>query len=176
MPRPLAIAAVVAILAGCTPGIRVHTVQSPSAHFDRYRTLAFALESSPPPRFGTSSQTAGVEAEVARAAKDFLREKGYEPVEAAPADLTIRISVGRRTRERTALTPAPSAPARIAGPIGDEEENYIEGAVVIEAVDAQTGESVWHGSVRVDVEPGDSDRAQRVHQVVGELLKSFPPR
>jgi hypothetical protein len=160
----------VALTIACAPAIRVHTVQSPSAHFDRYGTFAFQTEPRAPASFATSPQSGYVERRVEQLAADVLRGKGYAAAEGPPADLMIHVSAGRRERE--IRLPQPSRPDWL---LEDEEDDFVEGAFVIDAFDTRTGEMVWHGSGRLEIDPR-SVQEERLQRAVRDVLASFPPR
>jgi hypothetical protein len=161
--------AVVALpLASCTTAINVHTKQSPSADFDHYRTFSFEGDSRPPARFGSSLESLYVKRRVARVAGTVLQEKGYVPAKEV-ADMSLRVSAGERVRE--IHIPQRSRPAWFDE---EEDEDFVEGAFVIDAFDTATGEIVWHGSARLEVDPAKVDE-RRLRRAVSDVLAKFPP-
>jgi len=170
MSLRLILLGLVTLMLACAPAIRLHTVQSPSAHFDLYRTFAFQSEPRAPASFARSPQSAYVERRVEQLAADILRGKGYAAAEGSPADLMIHVSAGRRERE-TRL-PQPSRPDWL---VEYEEDDFVEGAFVVDAFDTRTGEMVWHGSARLEIDPG-SVKEEGLQRAVREVLASFPSR
>ncbi|HXX66085.1 MAG TPA: DUF4136 domain-containing protein [Polyangiaceae bacterium] len=163
---------------GCAPAIDVHTIQSPSAHFDAYRTVAFEQSPQPPSDYSPSPQSAQVRTEVQDRAGDILQGRGYVVAKQQDADLVIRIEAGRRERvvTVTAMQPtSPSAPVETEfhGELDREQEDLVDGAFVIDAFDGKTHALVWHGAARTEVTPGTIDHG-RVRSAVEKVLASFP--
>jgi hypothetical protein len=172
--QPVGLARVLAavaltLLASCTAAINVHTKQSPSADFERYRTFSFESDPRPPARFAPAPASRHVERRVERVATILLLEKGYVPKERT-SDMNLRVSAGQRTRE--IRVPERARPAWF---VEDEDEDFVEGAFVIDAFDAATGEVVWHGSARLEVDPGKVDE-NRLRRAVNDVLAKFPSR
>jgi hypothetical protein len=80
------------------------------------------------------------------------------------------VAAGRR--ERAIRLPQRAHPDWL---LEDEEDDFVEGAFVVDAFDAATGEMVWHGSARLEIDPG-SVQEERLQRAVGEVLASFPRR
>jgi hypothetical protein len=165
-----ALALVGALTTACTTAIDVHTAESPDARFDQYRTFTFETATREPVSFSSSALTAEVETRAEQLATDVLLGKGYEPASGAAADLSIRIATGQRERE--IRRPSRSHPALF---IQDEEDDFVEGALVVDAFDVSTGELVWHGSAGTVIDPGRVDDA-RLRRAVSDVLTDFPPR
>jgi hypothetical protein len=166
---PVVVSLVCALMA-CSTAINVHTAVAPSARFDRYRTFVFETAREVPPAFEPSPRSSYVRHRVEEMSAAILIGKGYTLAANAPADLRIRVAAGRRTREiRRQVRAHPD------WLLEDEEDDFVEGAFVIDAIDNGTGEMVWHGSARVEVEPGKVDE-ERLRRAVNTFLASFPPR
>ena len=157
-------------LVACSTAINVHTTAAPSARFDRYRTFVFETAREVPPDFEPSPRSAYVRHRVEEMSAAILIGKGYTPAANAAADLRIRVAAGRRPRE--IRRPVRAHPDWLAE---DEEDDFVEGAFVIDAIDNGTGEMIWHGLARVEVEPGKVDE-ERLRRAVNSVLASFPPR
>ena len=84
-------------------------------------------------------------------------------------DLVIRVAAGRREQEIAHPHPAPRWLEE------DEEEDFVEGALVIDAFDAATDELVWHGSARAEVNPNQIDD-ERLRRAVTSVMATFPSR
>jgi hypothetical protein len=54
----------------------------------------------------------------------------------------------------------------------DENADFVDGALVIDAFDGITGVKVWHGSSRANVNPGTDD--PHLQSDVRELLDAVP--
>jgi hypothetical protein len=156
--------------AGCTSAVDIHTMTSPGAHFEHYRTVAFDIGSEPPSQYSSSAQSAEVRAHV------------YETA----LSLIVRIEVGRRERRvpvNTSIGMPPSVPPAVEpeyagivpyhGPLDEEEKDLIEGAFVIDAFDGKSHELVWHGSAHTEIKPGSIDYDGLRH-AVETVLAPFP--
>ena len=172
VPRALslAVAACMWTSGGCSTAINFHTAVSPLAHFDRYRTFAFETSRDAPPDFELSPRSIYVRHRVEEMSATILIDKGYALAANAIADLRIQVAAGRRTRK--IRRPVDAHSDWLAE---DEEDDFVEGAFVIDAIDNETGELVWHGSARVEVEPGKVDE-DVLRRAVSRVLASFPPR
>lgn len=57
--------------------------------------------------------------------------------------------------------------------------DYVNGALVVQVIDAKSMEPVWLGVFNADValkSVSEPEKQERVKFAVGELLKSFPPK
>src|SRR5271165_5252853 len=84
---------------GCTSAVDIHTIQSPAAHFERYRTIAFDLNQQAPREYTTSPRSADVRAYVEQTAARILEGRGYVIAPNDHADLVVRIEAGRREQK-----------------------------------------------------------------------------
>jgi hypothetical protein len=193
----LLLAVALSVGTGCTSGASIHTIRSPAAHFERYRTVAFDANLEAPNEYSLSPRSAGVRSHVQRFATSILQSRGYVLSDQQHADLVLRIEAGRRERKEpvsTGTTPlgggpgdvppvagADSAPGPSAvetmyhGELDQEERDLVEGAFVIDAFDSETRELVWHGSARTEIVPGPVDYA-RLRRHVESVLAAFPAR
>ena len=155
---------------GCTQeSLNVHTATNPGANFEQYRTFSFGPAEGPPKGYQTSPQSAEVQRRIVPLIAADLTERGYTQAPAgAKADFFIMCGSGRRAsavHETSDITNAwlPD----------DEEADFVEGSLVIDAFDTSTGGRVWHGASQSQIDPGhiDDDLLQRS---VAKLLQSFP--
>jgi Domain of unknown function (DUF4136) len=187
---------------GCAPAIHVHAIQSPDAHFERYRTIAFDVSRRAPAGHVASPRSADVREHVRQLAAAILQSRGYGLAAHEHADLVVRIEAGRREVEvptGTGIMPlgggvsglpeasrANDTPGNVPGPadmgtseyhgeLDQEEGDLVEGAFVIDAFDGETHQLVWHGSARTEVNPGPFDYG-RLGRAVESVLASFPVR
>jgi hypothetical protein len=113
MTHPLKVSSLVLVVLvttgiGCMPAVQIHTIQSPAAHFERYRTIAFDSSRTPPSHYTVSPRSAEVRDRVEKAAASILQARGYVLAPNEQADLIVRIEAGRRVQEvptSTGLTP-----------------------------------------------------------------------
>jgi Domain of unknown function (DUF4136) len=185
---------------GCVTAIDIHTLRAPTAHFEKYRTIAFDLSPAPPSDYTTSPRSVDVRDHVEKDAQTVLEGRGYALAPKDQADLVVRIEAGRREKKVLVSTglsapvgPSPGgvpsdispsgggsdlpAPSGVQIPyIGEldrEEQDLVEGSFVIDAFDRATRKIVWHGSARAEVNPGPVDY-ERVRRAVESVLASFP--
>jgi hypothetical protein len=156
-------------MVGCAPAISVHSARSPNVSFDRYRTFAFESREGAPGDYASSPRSAEVCRRVAQEAGKLLEAKGYMPAVGGQSDLVLRVGAGRR--ERVVEHPQPERPGWLDE---DEEDDFVEGAFVIDAFDAASTKLVWHGSARAEVDPSRIDD-QGLHRAVVSVLAGFPP-
>jgi uncharacterized protein DUF4136 len=179
----------------CTSAVDIHSLRSPAAHFERYRTFAFDVRAQAPNKYETSARSADVRDHVQQIAASILQSRGYilSPIE--QADLIVRVEAGRRQYKipmSTGTMPLGGGVAGLSAQTGDgnvpgpaeveatyhgqldqEELDFVEGAFVIDAFDGKTRDLLWHGFARTEVTPGPVDYA-RVRQATESVLASFP--
>lgn len=170
--RALVVASLAAVVLACGPTIHVETTQATSARFARYHTFAFETDAGSPTDFAPSPRSAYVRARIEQIAEPLLESKGYLLAAVGPADLTIRVSSGRRERELRVPVPNES---RFARRPDERKEDVVEGSFGIDAIDVATGELVWHGSARLEVQP-DQVNEERLRRAVNEVLAALPAR
>jgi len=166
--RYLAFVALFALvpLTACT-GPSIRTVVNPTASFDSYHTFSMGPAEGPPKGFQTSAQSAEVRSRLQPLITAALEQRGYTPA-AGTGDLVILFGSGRRevSIHETSGVSAEWLPA-------DENADFLQGSVVIDAVDAKSGTLVWHGRSRADVVP-DRIEEKTLVRSVQSLLASFP--
>jgi uncharacterized protein DUF4136 len=152
----------------CTPTVSIHSAKSPTARFADYRTFAFDSTEGVP--LSAGSRSAEVGRRVRQQLAQLLESKGYVQAAArSRPDLLIRVGAGRRAQEISHPHPGPRWLEE------DEEDDFIEGAFVIDALDSATQELVWHGSARAEVEPDRIDD-ERLRRAVTSVMGTFPIR
>lgn len=174
----LALSASAMVAAACTSAVDVHAIKSPSAHFDRYRTVALDLTTSPPHHYASTPESTIVEKEVGENASAILQERGYVLADLASADLVLRVESGRREKKVEVTTAKPTSDLSAVQPeyrgeLDQEERDLVEGSFVIDAFDGKTHDVVWHGAAHAEVQPGEVDHA-RLRRAVVSVLASFP--
>jgi hypothetical protein len=98
-----------------------------------------------------------------------LTQKGYIAAASGNVDLLIMFGSGRREatiHEGTAALATEWVP-------DDEDADFVEGSLVIDAFDGATGGKVWHGAARAEIDPDHIDDAP-LQRSVAKLLTSFP--
>jgi hypothetical protein len=154
----------------CTHAINVHSATSPTARFDTYRTFAFRIMENAPRLYRASALSAEVCQRVQVQASEALEAKGYHETTEPKPDLILWVGAGRREQETQHDEPhnAPWINER-------EEEDFVEGAFVIDAFDGVNHEQVWHGSARTEVDPGRID-SELLRRAVQSVMARFPAR
>jgi Domain of unknown function (DUF4136) len=164
--RHLAFVALFALAACTAPSVR--TAVNPAASFDRYQTFSMGPPEGPPKGFQTSAQSVEVQRRLQPLIAAALEQRGYTPA-TGKGDLVILFGSGRREvsiHETSGGVGSEWLPA-------DENADYLQGSVVIDAVDGSSGTLVWHGRSRVRVAPDRIDE-QMLLRSVQALLVSFP--
>ena len=157
-----------ALVLGCAPAIHVHSARSPTAPFDHYRTFAFDASDSAPLGYASSPRSAEVRGRIRQYAGILLEAKGFALVAAdAKPDLVLRVAAGRVERVLRHTVP-PWLEER-------EDEDFVEGAFVIDAFDASTEQLVWHGAARGEADSNRIDD-ERLRRAVASVLATFPAR
>lgn len=157
---------------GCSP-VRSHSASLATAPFSQYRTFSFGDPQSAPAGFKTSSRTAEVERKMQPLIATLLRERGYEAAEAGKTgDLVIGFASGSRRGLKRPAGPSHGVPDAVAD---DEEEDFVEGAIVIDMFDGTNAGQVWHGAARTEVNPSKIDD-ELLQRAVRQVLAPFPRR
>jgi hypothetical protein len=183
--RPIAtfLAAMPLVLTACASHIDVQTDVDPQARLERLHTFSIL----PVPERARGGRPVGdhpmlVNSFSYRAMREALREQftalGYSEVEQG-ADFTVAYYAS--TREKLDVTrwnygyawrPRYSRGWGMAGyPIATE---YVEGTVVIDAVDPQTKEPLWRGSGVTRVSDDPAEYRKDLTRAVAAVLAKFP--
>ena len=163
--RHLALVALVALAACNSPSVR--TAVNPTASFDRYQTFSMGSPEEPPKGFQTSAQSAEMRRRLQPLIAAALEQRGYAPA-TGKGDFVILFGSGRREvsiHETSEISAGWSPP--------DENADFLQGSVVVDAVDGNSGTVVWHGRSRVPVVP-DRIEEKTLVRSVQSLLASFP--
>jgi hypothetical protein len=148
-------------------GATIHTAINPAATFDRYRTFSFGPAEGPPAGYQMSPRSAEVRRRLQPLITAALVQKGYAAVP-DKGDLLVMFGSGLRD------TSAPSVSSVSAGWLPDDENaDFVEGSLVIDAFDGPSANRVWHGASRASINPDKIDD-QRLQSSVQELLAAFP--
>jgi hypothetical protein len=159
-----------AVVGGCSP-VRTHTASLSTASFSQYRTFSFGTDEASPAGFKSTPRTAEVERRMLPLITAVLQEKGYAPAEAGKkGDVVVAIASGSR---KGIKRPAQVTRGAADGMADDEEEDFTEGAIVIDMFDGANDGQVWHGAGRAEVNPDKIDD-QLLQRAVREVLATFP--
>jgi hypothetical protein len=164
------------LASACAPtdrDIRVETsgaAEAPAANIHA-KTYAIASAEQVPAQYQSPPRSLEAARHMRPLIEEALRAKGYVPAASiAEADLVFMYSAGRRTRE---MPPAPASHNPDADVSSDNEQEFVEGAITIDALDGKTGARVWHGLGRTQI---DSDRVDDalLRKGVTQVLEKFP--
>jgi hypothetical protein len=157
----------------CAPAPpEVHTVTLTSAHYQEFRTFAFAPVGGPPAGYKSSALSAKVIERMKPEITAALERKGYVPAATlADADLAIACGAGRREVE----VEVPVS-ARLSAATGEdtEEHDFTESRFVIDIYDKEGGQ-IWHGDATAKVR-SDGPQDARLRATVDRMLAPFPGR
>lgn len=181
--RWLLAACSLAILAGCATGPRVRTDFDPEADFSRYRTWAFyepiAMEES-----GYSTYTTDrIKTDVRRE----MESRGYAYDEESP---DLRVNFQGVMEDKTDVYSVPRTDihyfysyrsrAYFAVPFWYDEtqvNQYTEGTLTIDLVDAERNRLVWTGSAIGRVrERTPQERVVEIDRAIAEIFMRYPYR
>jgi hypothetical protein len=176
-------ACALALLAGCATGPRISTDSDPEADFSRYRTWAFyqpiAMEQSGYSTFITQ-----------RIRDDVRREmeaRGYAYDESSP---DLRVNFQGIVQEKTDVYTMPRSDvqyfysyrhrAYYAVPFWYDEtqvNQYTEGTLTVDLVDAAKNRLVWTGAAIGRVtRKAPQERAAEIDRAIGEIFLRYPFR
>jgi uncharacterized protein DUF4136 len=183
---PSAVAAMVLAITACAPVPQVQTVVAPDAGLDHLQTFRVVLasnylgdvlpgESSPGFLNSFTSQHLGKEIAVQ------LERRGYTADDAAP---DVLIEYGTAVKEE--LDPSDesynylwrSDDWRGWGPGANDATpaEYTHGAVVIDVVDAHTGQALWRGHEAADPSADEHVTVKNLDKAADTILDQLPGR
>lgn len=183
LSRWLLAACSLVVLAGCATGPRIRTDFDPEADFSRYRSWAFyepiAMEESGYSTFITDRIKSGVRRE--------MESRGYAYDEESP---DLRVNFQGVMEDKTDVYSVPRtdvhyfysyrARAYFAVPFWYDEtqvNQYTEGTLTIDLVDAERNRLVWTGSAIGRVrDRTPQERAVEVDRAIAEVFMRYPYR
>jgi len=180
LPRPQLLAAVVlaavvlaavVLTAGCGVSVQVHSAFDPGKNFSTYRTFAM-LEPNKPVQTDNPDVNPFVLQRLRQIAYSRLKERGFVPVERKDADLVVHIMAG--VKERLEMNSTNYYGYAWRGPAFNYNwQQYQEGTVVLDLIDAKANAVVWRGSGvrRVVTEPSNAE----LGEVIDRILSQYPP-
>jgi hypothetical protein len=175
----LALPAIAAVLTGCSAGLRVFTDFDPEADLSAYRTYQWAerrASGKDDPRVYNDISAARIEGAV----DSVLQARGFTEVSANPDFLVAwhgaidgKMSV-TTMRDRYGYGWGFYGPPAVMHTWVDQWE---EGTVLIDIVDAGRGELVWRGSGSAKLRNVKDDAKRRavLTEAVAAILADFPP-
>ncbi len=172
------------VLSGCASGPKIETLQAPDADYSRYQTFSF-VDPLGTDRAGYASI---VSQQLMFSTRRELELRNFEFVEnAEDADLLINFNahLNEQIRTREVIDPmiGPSFWDYRFGMYttwpsyqrSTEIEQYTEGTVVIDLIDADAERMIWEGSARGRVtERTRRDVAAELDKAVTSVFERFP--
>jgi hypothetical protein len=147
--------------------LTTHTAVNPNASFDHYVSFSFGGTEGAPAGFQMTPRSAAVQSRLRPLIAAALKQKGYNEVPDR-GDIVITFGSGRREESihQSSGMDAEWMP-------DDENADFVEGALVIDAFDGKKGTRVWHGASHGEINPDQIDD-KRLHKSVDELISKFP--
>ena len=145
----------------------LHTAANPGASFEAYRTFSFGPFEGAPNVYQTSVRSAEVQRRLQPFIAAALAQKGYVPA-AGKGDLFVVFGSGVLdvSTDEISEIGAEWLP-------DDEDADFVDGSLVIDAFDGGGGHEIWHGASRANIDPDRIDDPL-LQRSVRELLSSFP--
>jgi hypothetical protein len=184
----LVLLAAVIVLSGCQyfkgkeaavpqtfSNVSVVTAYSPSATFPRGSTYAFVKLAD---ETDLSDEAAIVQQRIEKALTAELKKKGYKASQGTEVDFFVVYTVGLRQEVNVLLAKSKKEGnqwmAAVVAP-----QNYVNGALLVEVIDAKKMEPTWVGVFNADVgliKVDEQAKGERVAYAVQNVLKTFPPK
>ena len=161
-----------AILVACSSMTVQHDFDR-QADFSSYRTYAFLPE---PSRAPSDPLVAGplIRKRVHAAFDRHAPVRGLTPAEFGAQDLNVAIYVD--VKERVDVTSYGYDYRWERGGMGSVDVyRYQEGTLILDLVDARSGELVWRGWAVAEVSRDPQGSEQRIDEAVGKILANWPP-
>jgi hypothetical protein len=146
-----------------------HTVTNPAVSFERFRTFSFGGSEGPPRGYEVSPRSAQVRRLLQPFIAAALTARGYIAVP-EKGDVVIMFGSGRRE-----LSVHEVSGVETSWLPDDENQDFVEGALVIDAFDGVVGVKAWHGATQANIDPGRVDERQ-LQRSVQTLIASFPAK
>jgi len=169
-----------ALLASCSPSLKVTTDYDKAANFSAYKTFNFYnLKTT-----GSVSQL-NVDRIIA-AIKANLVSKGFTETTSNPDLMVNAVTIFKEKQSTTATTNyygygGMYRPYGYYGGMGGSgyttvnTYEYIDGSLVIDIVDAKTNNMVWEGTGNKDIDKAPKDPDKAVKTAVTSIMAGFPP-
>jgi len=182
--KTIALFLVSALLVACATGPTIQTMQAPGADLSAYRSFSFIDP--------LSTDRAGYASLISQQLKFSTRRElellGLSYVEdSSEADLLVNFHAHLDERIRTRSVPEPHmGPTFYDYRYGfytawptyttrTEIEQYSEGTLVIDLIDAGSNEMVWEGAARNTItDKTRRDAAKLIDQTVARMFEQFP--
>jgi hypothetical protein len=162
------------LLGSCGSGMREVRVETTGATEAppggiNARTYAIGAIEQAPPQYQSPPRSQEATRRMRPLIEEALRARGYQPAASiADADIVIMYAAGSRVKEKP-----PQRSTRNSDMWSAEDEQFVEGAITIDALDGKTGKRVWHGVGRTEIDPDKTDDVL-LRKGVNKVLEKFP--
>jgi len=116
-----------------------------------------------------TAASVGIQARMTPLIAAALEKKGYTQA-SGKGDFVIRFGSGRRDVE---VEHGSSSSHLDSFMEEDESNDFVEGAIVIDAFDGSNDGQIWHGSARTAINPNKVDDSL-LSQAINDVLVKFP--
>ncbi|HEY9234196.1 MULTISPECIES: DUF4136 domain-containing protein [Phenylobacterium] len=178
------------VLAACAgPAGRVSVLQSDTVGIRPGSTFAWKPDATPgqgDPRVDNDIIRGRVENAIVSA----LTARGYRQADPSTADLLVSYHIGLRDRTDTQVATTGGRPPVVCGvrgcfhgfgwgmygppmDIDVRTINYVEGTMMLDLTDRQTGKLAWRSTSQRRVDQGDAAQAT-VNAIVADMVRSLP--
>jgi hypothetical protein len=155
--------------------VNVRTSYSPSAKFPTGSNYAFVTFAA---NEGRGDEADQIDQRIQKALSDELKKKGYKPGEYANINFFVAYTFGLQ-QQIDVLIGKSQAQGNEWISVVAMPKDYVNGALLVQIIDAKSMEPVWLGVVNADIRlasVGERAKRERVGYAVKELLKAFPPK
>ncbi len=180
MRNKILLATAVVLMVQACSGIKVSSDYDPSVNFASLRDYSW-LPAPPKPSGNPRIDNPLLITRIQRAIDRNLAARGYRKVADADADFFVTFHLG--IDKKIDVTEIPSTygySGRWGGMYSTETrvDQYEEGTLLIDIVDAERDDLLWRGSgqARIRDSKSPAEREQRVQKAVDAILKKFPPQ
>jgi hypothetical protein len=159
----------VALLSGCaTSAPKVQTHADTAVTYDNYKSFAMVYTSNLPVASNPAITPALIR-EIRAEMESAFVAKGLVKTQQPGADLLVYLHGG--LQQKIDIQDAAFAPARF-GVRGYDIDQYQEGTILIDVVDARTRALVWRGSIVGEVT--DKPEPEKIKAAVGAVVARYP--
>jgi hypothetical protein len=155
--------------------VNVKTSYSSAAKFPSGSNYAFVTFASDEGRGDVADQ---IDRRIQKALSDELKKKGYKPGEYSDINFFVAYTFGLQQQFDVLM-----GKSQVQGnewiSVVTTANKYVNGALLVQIIDAKSMEPVWLGVVNADirlVSVSEQAKRERVGYAVRELLKAFPPK
>lgn len=155
--------------------VNVTTSYSSAAKYPAGSSYAFVTFASDEGRGDTADQ---IDRRIQKALSDELTKKGYKPGAYAGINFFVAYTFGLQQQIDVLI-----GKSRVQGnewiSVVTTAKDYVNGALLVQIIDAKSMEPVWLGVVNADIRlvaVSEQAKRERVEYAVRELLKAFPPK